>query len=172
MTGQVAIVEYDCLCPSGADVERAWHCLSRNHSGIRRLDRYDPSAETLPGVRSIAYGGQVPMSFADLAGSADTFNKWCEPAYHAVKTLARRVMTRLDFDVSRHDPQRIGLIGATVLTSQASREALGRTGRADSKFILNQCHNIPLAAAFTVVPMVIMGIYLWVAKRMGAFDVL
>jgi len=32
--------------------------------------------------------------------------------------------------------------------------------------------NIPLAAAFTVVPMVIMGIYLWVAKRMGEFDVL
>jgi putative spermidine/putrescine transport system permease protein len=32
--------------------------------------------------------------------------------------------------------------------------------------------NIPLAAAFTVVPMVIMGFYLWIAKRMGAFDVL
>ncbi len=32
--------------------------------------------------------------------------------------------------------------------------------------------NIPLAAAFTVVPMVIMGIYLYMAKRMGAFDVL
>ena len=32
--------------------------------------------------------------------------------------------------------------------------------------------NIPLAAAFTVVPMVIMGVYLWTAKRMGAFDVL
>ena len=32
--------------------------------------------------------------------------------------------------------------------------------------------NIPLAAAFTVVPMVIMAIYLAVAKRMGAFDVL
>ena len=32
--------------------------------------------------------------------------------------------------------------------------------------------NVPLAAAFTVVPMAIMGIYLWVAKRMGAFDVL
>ncbi|MFZ2019031.1 MAG: ABC transporter permease [Methyloceanibacter sp.] len=32
--------------------------------------------------------------------------------------------------------------------------------------------NVPLAAAFTVVPMVIMGIYLSVAKRMGAFDVL
>ena len=32
--------------------------------------------------------------------------------------------------------------------------------------------NIPLAAAFTVVPIAIMGIYLWIAKRMGAFDAL
>ncbi len=32
--------------------------------------------------------------------------------------------------------------------------------------------NIPLAAAFTVVPMVIMAGYLFMAKRMGAFDVL
>ncbi len=32
--------------------------------------------------------------------------------------------------------------------------------------------NIPLAAAFTVVPMLIMALYLTVAKRMGAFDVL
>jgi putative spermidine/putrescine transport system permease protein len=32
--------------------------------------------------------------------------------------------------------------------------------------------NIPLAAAFTVVPKVIMGIYLTIARRMGAFDVL
>lgn len=32
--------------------------------------------------------------------------------------------------------------------------------------------NIPLAAAFTVVPMVIMAIYLVVAKRMGAFNAL
>ena len=32
--------------------------------------------------------------------------------------------------------------------------------------------NIPLAAAFTVVPIVIMGIYLWLAKRAGAFDAL
>ena len=32
--------------------------------------------------------------------------------------------------------------------------------------------NIPLAAAFSVVPIVIMGIYLTVAKRMGAFDAL
>jgi putative spermidine/putrescine transport system permease protein len=32
--------------------------------------------------------------------------------------------------------------------------------------------DIPLAAAFSVVPMIIMGIYLAVAKRMGAFDAL
>lgn len=32
--------------------------------------------------------------------------------------------------------------------------------------------NIPLAAAFTVVPIVIMGFYLWGAKRMGAFNAL
>lgn len=30
--------------------------------------------------------------------------------------------------------------------------------------------NIPLAAAFAVVPIVVMGVYLTVAKRMGAFD--
>jgi putative spermidine/putrescine transport system permease protein len=32
--------------------------------------------------------------------------------------------------------------------------------------------NIPLAAAFTVVPMIVMGIYLLGARRMGAFDAL
>jgi putative spermidine/putrescine transport system permease protein len=32
--------------------------------------------------------------------------------------------------------------------------------------------DIPLAAAFSVVPMVIMGVYLALAKRMGAFDAL
>ena len=32
--------------------------------------------------------------------------------------------------------------------------------------------NIPLAAAFAVVPILIMGLYLWMAKRQGAFDAL
>ncbi len=32
--------------------------------------------------------------------------------------------------------------------------------------------NIPLAAAFAVVPIVIMAVYLWMAKRKGAFDAL
>nr|WP_245218527.1 ABC transporter permease [Rubellimicrobium aerolatum] len=30
--------------------------------------------------------------------------------------------------------------------------------------------NVPLAAAFAVVPIAVMGLYLWGAKRMGAFD--
>jgi len=32
--------------------------------------------------------------------------------------------------------------------------------------------NLPLAAAFTMVPMVVMGVYLVVARRLGAFDAL
>lgn len=32
--------------------------------------------------------------------------------------------------------------------------------------------NIPLAAAFTVVPILIMGLYLWGARKLGAFDAL
>jgi putative spermidine/putrescine transport system permease protein len=32
--------------------------------------------------------------------------------------------------------------------------------------------NVPMAAALTIVPIVIMGVYLTVARRMGAFDAL
>jgi putative spermidine/putrescine transport system permease protein len=32
--------------------------------------------------------------------------------------------------------------------------------------------NIPFAAAFSLVPIVVIGIYLWLAKRLGAFDAL
>jgi len=32
--------------------------------------------------------------------------------------------------------------------------------------------NVPLAAAFSVVPIVIMALYLWIAKKQGAFDAL
>ncbi|MDH5708138.1 MAG: ABC transporter permease subunit, partial [Hylemonella sp.] len=32
--------------------------------------------------------------------------------------------------------------------------------------------NLPFAAAFSLVPIVIIGIYLWLAKRKGAFDAL
>jgi putative spermidine/putrescine transport system permease protein len=32
--------------------------------------------------------------------------------------------------------------------------------------------NIPFAAAFSLVPIVVIGVYLWLAKRHGAFDAL
>jgi putative spermidine/putrescine transport system permease protein len=32
--------------------------------------------------------------------------------------------------------------------------------------------NVPFAAAFSLVPIVIIGVYLWLAKRLGAFDAL
>jgi 3-oxoacyl-[acyl-carrier-protein] synthase II len=147
MSGRVAIVDYDCVCSSGTDIDQAWQCLATNQSGIRRIDRFDPEHESLPGVSTVAYAGQVPLSFDAIAGSAERLAKWCEPGYHVVKLLTARLLNRLDFDVSQHDPQRIALLGATVLTSQRSRDVLHRTGRADSKFILNQCQSIPLAAA-------------------------
>jgi putative spermidine/putrescine transport system permease protein len=47
----------------------------------------------------------------------------------------------------------------------------------DSQFIGNVIYtnqgvagNIPLAAAYAMVPIIIMGIYLWLARRAGAFD--
>jgi len=50
-------------------------------------------------------------------------------------------------------------------------------GGADSQFIGNVVHNyvgisnnVPLAAAFATVPLVVMAIYLAIAKRLGAFE--
>ena len=55
-------------------------------------------------------------------------------------------------------PQIVG--GSTLFIGQAVLIHQGTAG------------NIPLAAAFTVVPIVVMGLYLWGAKRLGAFDAL
>jgi len=55
-------------------------------------------------------------------------------------------------------PQIIG--SSRLVIGQAVYPQRGRAG------------NIPLAAAFSVVPIVIMGLYLWLAKRQGAFDAL
>jgi putative spermidine/putrescine transport system permease protein len=32
--------------------------------------------------------------------------------------------------------------------------------------------NIPFAAAFSLVPIAVVGLYLWLARRLGAFDAL
>ena len=36
----------------------------------------------------------------------------------------------------------------------------------------NFATNLPFAAAFTVIPIAIMGVYLVIARRMGAFEAL
>ena len=35
---------------------------------------------------------------------------------------------------------------------------------------VNQSSNLPLAAAFAVVPVAVMGVYLVIARRLGAFE--
>ena len=52
-------------------------------------------------------------------------------------------------------------------------------GGASSQFIgnvvydaVNQSSNLPFGAAFAVVPVIVMGIYLLIARRLGAFDAL
>ncbi|MFL5929403.1 MAG: ABC transporter permease [Gaiellaceae bacterium] len=52
-------------------------------------------------------------------------------------------------------------------------------GGASSQFIgnvvydsVNQSSNLPFAAAFAVVPLCVMGVYLLIARRLGAFDAL
>jgi putative spermidine/putrescine transport system permease protein len=37
---------------------------------------------------------------------------------------------------------------------------------------VNQSSNLPFAAAFAVVPLAVMGAYLLIARRLGAFDAL
>lgn len=147
MSREIAVVDYDCLSSAGLSIDLAWDKLADNGSGIGPIDRYDPREQTLFGVSSIKYGGQIPISFDDLAGSAETFKKWEEPSYHAVKTLATRILERIGFNIAQHNPQRVALLGGTALTSQISRDTLTKTQQADSKYILNQCQNIPLAIA-------------------------
>jgi len=142
-----AVVDYDCLSSAGATLEETWDALVAGRSGVRPIDRYRPEEETLQGVSGVAYAGQIPLSYDELAGSAARFSKWNEPGFHAVRCLTDRLLERLGFDVADHDPQRIAVLGGTALCSQISRDALTRSATPDSKFILNQCQNVPLAAA-------------------------
>jgi 3-oxoacyl-[acyl-carrier-protein] synthase II len=146
MENRIAIVDYDCLTSLGTDVDSTWAAAAANRSGVRHIDRYVPGEDRFQGVPDIAYAGQIPISFEELAGSADRYEKWPEPGYHAAKLLARRIFGRIGFDVSRHEPQRIGVLGGTALTSEISQDIVMRTGKPDTKFILHQCHNTPLAA--------------------------
>lgn len=145
MENQAGIVEYDCLSSLGTSFSSTWKELINNRSGIRFIDRYDPAKETLSGVTSVAFAGQIPLIYAEMAGSKERFNKSPEPSHHCLTPVCQRILERLDFNVAQHNPQRIALLGATALTSQISQHALMMTQKPYVNFILTQCHNIPLA---------------------------
>lgn len=144
MERQVAIIGYDCMSPLGSTFSATWRELANNRSGITFIDRYDPSKESLSGVSPVAFGGQLPLAYGDMAGSIERFNRSPEPAHHCVRRVCERVLADVDFNIAQHNPQRIALLGATALTSQISQHRLTTTQKPYVNFILNQCHNIPL----------------------------
>jgi 3-oxoacyl-[acyl-carrier-protein] synthase II len=144
MEGDVGIVGYDCLSPLGTTFRSTWQGLVNNRSGIRFIDRYDPAKETLKGVSVVEFGGQIPVAYAEMAGSSERFNRCPEPAHHCIGPVCRRLFEEIDFNIAQHDPQRIAILGATALTSEISQHTLTATQRPYVNFILNQCHNIPL----------------------------
>ena len=145
MESEVGIVGFECFSPLGTTFAETWQALASNRSGIGFIDRYDPSEQSLSGVSSVAFGGQIPLGYDEMAGSSDRFRRSPEPAHHCVTPVCRRLLEALEFDVANHNPQRIALLGATALTSQISQDTLTRSQRPYVNFILNQCHNIPLA---------------------------
>ena len=105
---------------------------------------------------------RVPASVIDASGDlgarpAQTFRKVILPlAFPGV--VAGSIFT---FSLTLGDYIIPGIIGSSRLfIGQAVFAHQGTAG------------NIPLAAAFSVVPIVIMAIYLSIAKRLGAFDAL
>ena len=137
----IVIVAYDCLCSLGTDLETAWPKMVNNLSGVVHINHYDLNQEPLQGLDAIAYGGQIPISFDELAGSSAKYKSWPDPSYHAVKSLTERVLDKVDFDVSDHEPQRIGFLGGTAMSPERARDSIGRTHRPYSKFILTQCQQ-------------------------------
>jgi len=145
MEKRVAIVAYDCLSPLGTDLAGTWNGVINNRSGIARISRYDLTAEGPLGSPDVVYAGQIPLTYTELAGSAARLEKAPEPSHHCVPLVCRRMLQTIDFSITQHDSQRIGLLSATALTAQISQDVLTTNKRPYTGFILNQCHNIPLA---------------------------
>lgn len=146
MTELAVVVGYDCITSLGVDVATSWDAAVHGKSGVRPIDRYAIESTGYRGVEKIHCAGQLPMSLEQLAGSREALVKWPEPGYHAARLLARRLMGRFGSSLAEADRQRIGVFGATALTSQASHGAVAAEKRATAYFILNQCHNTPLSA--------------------------
>lgn len=145
MENEVSIVGFECFSPLGTTFGATWQAMVQNRSGIGCIDRYNPVEQTLSGVAPVVFGGQIPLSYDEMAGSVEGFRRSPEPAHHCVSPVCRQLLKGLGFNIAEHDPQRIALLGATALTSQISQHTLMKTQRPYVNFILNQCHNVPLA---------------------------
>ena len=65
--------------------------------------------------------------------------------------------------------------GGFYLTAALTLTSIGDSTRYIGQVVYLQqgvAGNVPFAAAFSLVPIVVIGVYLWLAKRMGAFDAL
>jgi 3-oxoacyl-[acyl-carrier-protein] synthase II len=145
METEVGIVGFECFSPLGTSFSATWQALVENRSGIGLIDRYKPAEQKLSGAAPVVFGGQIPLGYDEMAGSADRFRRSPEPAHHCVTPVCRQLFEALSFNIADHNPQRIALLGATALTAQISQHTLTTTQRPYVNFILNQCHNIPLA---------------------------
>lgn len=142
----VVLSASDCLSPVGKSLDETWKALAAGASGVRRLTRYKPDELGDRAASALAYGGEIPMTMDEIAGSAARLQKWVEPGYHAARTLVGRALYRLGFDIRKHDPQRIALLSGTVLASQHARAARAPKGQPDARFMLNQCPHVLLGA--------------------------
>src|SRR6185312_6882277 len=93
MNNPVVIVDCECMTAAGINLAATWKTLLENGSGIRAIDRFNTAEQPLQGVSSIAYAGQIPMSYEELAGSPEKFQKWSEPGFHAVQRITESIVS-------------------------------------------------------------------------------
>lgn len=139
------IVSYECITSLGQDLQSTWEGILDRRSGVDFINRYNPEEEKLRGVSNIDYAGQIPLNYFDLSGSELKHKKSPEPSYYSVATVCKRTLDAVNFSMGDHNSQKVAILGGTALTGQISNDSLRRTNRPYVNFILNQCHNIPLA---------------------------
>lgn len=146
MENEIVIVAYECMTSLGSSLYESWENLTGNKSGIKKITRYNSEGQSLKGVSAIEYAGEIPLCFDEIFISKNNQEKFPEPSYHLVKMVCKKLLKSIDFNVSKHNEQRIAIIGGTALTSQISQSHVEQENKPFVNFILNQCSNIPLSA--------------------------
>src|SRR5688500_8992656 len=124
------------MSPLGLTAEETWRRLSEGESGIRFVTRFDTNKTELRGISVVPFGRQVAGDFEHIAGSPKDLDRWPEPALYAVRAVCGRLINRVSLVESGCELERVGLIGATALTSQISQDAIQKSMRPNIKFIL------------------------------------